>query len=75
MVTTPADVTSRIIRFPVSATKTLPDPSTATPDGPEKRELLPVPSAKPAYPLKPATVVTTPAGVTLRIVSVEVSAT
>ena len=48
VVTTPAGVTSRIRLLFASATKRLPEPSTATPPGPLNRAALPVPSVDPA---------------------------
>jgi hypothetical protein len=51
----------------------LPELSTVNPHGLEKRAVLPVPSAEPAFP--PASVVTCPSGVILRIVLLKESAT
>ena len=45
------------------------------PYGVLKRAAAPVPSVEPAWPAVPARVVTTPAGVILRIVSLPVSLT
>ena len=45
------------------------------PSGKLKRAAAPVPSVEPAAPAEPASVVTTPAGVILRIVSLLLSAT
>ena len=45
------------------------------PKGPSNREPVPVPSAKPYDKATPATVVTTPPGVTLRIVELASSET
>ena len=53
----------------------LPDPSTVSPAGKLKRALLPVPSVLPLVPANPASVVTPPPAVILRIVSLLVSAT
>ncbi len=53
----------------------MPALSTATPSGDENRAALPVPSTLPLSPATPASVVTTAAGVILRIVWFEVSAT
>ena len=66
VVTTPAGVTLRILLLPESATKTLPEPSMATPHGRKNDAAAPVASVLPCKP-DPASVVTTPAGVTLRI--------
>src|SRR3990172_8344326 len=49
VLTVPAEVTLRIVWFPVSVTNTL-SPTTATPAGPEKRAVPPVPSAPPPPP-------------------------
>ena len=57
-----------------SATMTLPLLSTATPEGYENEAPAPVPSAN-AYDPLPASVVTTPPGVTLRMRLLYVSAT
>ena len=65
-VTTPAGVILRI--RPLSLTYTLPDPSTVSPAGSVNRAAAPVPSVVPVRPALPASVVTTPAGVTLRTV-------
>src|SRR4030066_271092 len=46
VLTVPAEVTLRIVWFPVSVTNTL-SPTTATPAGPEKRGGAPVPAAPP----------------------------
>jgi hypothetical protein len=72
LVTTPACVTLRSATFelPLSAssTITLPWLSTATLNGARKRAMLPVPSCgSMAASLLPASVVTVPSGVTLRI--------
>src|SRR5439155_322489 len=67
-VTTPADVTSRIFLLSLSATKTFPALSTPTPQGRSNRAALPVPPPLPRFTASPASVVTTPAGVTFRIV-------
>ena len=64
VVTTPRGVTSRMRLFHVSATTMMPlEGSTTTPFGPLNLAAAPVPSAKVALPL-PASVVTTPRGVT-----------
>ncbi len=68
VVTCPAAVTFRIVSFSVSATKTLPPPSTARLSGRLKRAALPVPSPSPTRFAEPASVVTNPAGVIFRIV-------
>ena len=73
VVTTPAGVTLRIVLLPVSATYTLPELSTARPPGWLKPAALPVPSVDPNVP--PASVVTTPAGVILRMLWLSESAT
>src|ERR1019366_3318022 len=64
-----------MVLLPLSATNTLPALSTATPQGYLNRAALPVPSALPEVPARPASVVTTPAGVTFRIVQLTSSAT
>ena len=78
VVTTPAGVILRILLFIVSATKTVPYWSTAMPWGLLKLAAVPVPSwpipAPPPMP-PPASVVTTPLGVILRILLFIVSAT
>src|SRR5205085_217234 len=75
VVTSPLGVTLRIRWLPQSATYSVPAPSTARPQGDEKRALPPVPSALPGAPGLPARVVTSPAGVILRIVWLSRSAT
>src|SRR6476661_2867302 len=75
VLTTRAGVILRIVLLLVSATKMLPTLSMATAAGPLKRAALPVPLALPVLPAKPAKVVTTPAGVILRMVLFAVSAT
>ena len=50
VVTAPAAVILRIVLLPVSATYTLPAPSTATPNGRWKVAAVPVPSALPPDP-------------------------
>ena len=65
-VTTPAGVTFRIALLLPSATYTLPALSTVTAVRPLNLAAVPVPSALPEVPFRPASVVTTPAGVTLR---------
>ena len=69
VVTPPAGVTRRIAALPVSATTTFPEPSTATPAGWLNSAFMPVPSLLPLIPAEPARVVTAPAGVILRMVS------
>ena len=59
----------------MSATKTLPTPSTAAPWGPMKLASAPVPSAFPGEPVLPASVVTTPAAVIFRMEPFPKSAT
>src|SRR6185437_2738680 len=66
VVTKPAGVILRIALLNSSPTYTLPAGSTATPSGLSNDAALPVPSALPSAP-DPASVVTTPAGVILRI--------
>ncbi len=66
VVTTPPGETLRIAEFNVSATSTFPPASTATPQGRSKVAPVPTPLVNPRTPL-PACVVTTPPGVTLRI--------
>src|SRR5215831_16058982 len=75
VVTTPAGVILRIVLFPGSATYKFPAVSVATPAGPENAAAAPLPSALPKTPAVPASVVTTPAGVILRIVWFPESAT
>ena len=75
VVTTAAVVILRIVLFDESATYTLPTLSTATPYGASKLAAAPVPSALPTTPSVPASVVTTPAGVTWRMASLSLSAT
>src|SRR3990172_5726579 len=60
VVTVPAAVTLRIVWFPVSVTNTL-SPTTATPAGPEKRAVPPVPSPPPVRGGLPARGGATPA--------------
>ena len=75
VVTTPAGVILRMVELFVSATYTAPAASTATPNGLLKRAPAPVPSALPLLAAVPASVLTTPAGVILRMVELFVSAT
>src|SRR6266568_4468174 len=75
VVTFAAGVILRMVLLLVSATKMLPTLSMATATGLLKRAALPVPLALPGLPAKPAKVVTTPAGVILRMVLLTVSAT
>ena len=85
VVTTPRGVTSRMRKLPYSATTITPvEGITATPDGHLKVAAVPVPSAKPpiqfpdwSTPLLelPASVVTTPRGVTSRTRQLDWSAT
>ena len=75
VVTTPPAVIFRIVWLLVSATYSVPVPSTAIPCGPPNRAALPVPSFDPNAPAWPASVVTTPAGVICRIVLLLESAT
>src|SRR5207248_6389477 len=75
VLTTRAGVILRMVLLLVSATKILPILSMATATGNLKRAVLPVPLALPGLPAKPAKVVTTPAGVILRMVLLTVSAT
>ena len=56
VVTTPALVTFRIVWLSVSATKTLPAVSTATPLGVSNLAAEPVPSVEPEEPAVPANV-------------------
>src|SRR5262249_35377638 len=64
----PVGVSSRSVELPVSATKTLPDPSTATPRGELKRAEAPRPSLLPELPRGPARVLTLCRGVIFRMV-------
>src|SRR5205809_7791352 len=75
VLTTRPGVILRMVLLLVSATKMLPTLSMATAAGPLKRAALPVPLTLPVLPAKPAKVVTTPAGVILRMVLLTVSAT
>src|SRR6267142_991245 len=75
VLTTPAGVILRMVLLYVSDTYTLPALSVATPDGNLKLAAVPVPSALPATPADPASVLTAPAGVITRIVWLYVSAT
>src|SRR5678815_2822562 len=68
VVTTAAGVILRIALLPASATKRLPDTSSATPVGLLKRAAEPVPLAEPAIGASPATVVTAAPDVIFRIV-------
>ena len=71
----PAGVILRTEGLSASATWTLPAASTATPSGGSNRAALPVPSARPGIADYLTNVVTTPAGVILRIELLPVSAT
>ena len=62
MVTTPAGVIFRMVSLLMSATKTLPLSSAATPQGLRNRALVPMPSLLPGWPASPAKVLTTPFG-------------
>ena len=64
--TTPLGVTFLILWLKVSATKTFPELSTASPFGAEKLTDVPVPSVLPEDP-PPAKVVTTPPELTFLI--------
>ena len=75
VVTTPAGVTFRIVWLSVSATYTLPALSTATPLGIAEPRGAARAIGTAGVPGLPARVVTTPAGVTFRIVWLSVSAT
>mmetsp|Transcript_45692 Transcript_45692/g.73680 ORF Transcript_45692/g.73680 Transcript_45692/m.73680 type:complete len:209 (+) Transcript_45692:852-1478(+) len=74
VVTAPAGETLRMVLLLKSATSNHPCLSIDTPKGCEKRAATPRPSAKPACPL-PATVVTIPVRVTLRMAWLLQSAT
>ena len=74
VVTFPVGVILRMRLLPVSATYTVPFPSTAAPEGERKLASVPFPSEKEALPL-PASVVTFPLGVILRMRLFPVSAT
>jgi hypothetical protein len=68
--------TIRMAEFPVSATKSFPEPGSTTRDcGFLNKASEPVPSRNPARPAWPTKVVTTPACVTSRMVEFPVSAT
>ena len=71
----PVGVIFRMVSLLMSATNTLPMPSTATLQGLRNRALLPTPSLLPGCPANPAKVLTTPFGVISRIVLLPVSAT
>src|SRR5947207_1614754 len=75
VLTAPAAVILRIVLLFLSATYTLPAASIATPYGLSNRASLPVPSLEPTWPAVPANVLTAPAAVILRIVSLSASAT
>ena len=66
VLTTPPGVTLQMRLLPESATMTFPPASTATPQGLAKEAAAPVPSANANKPL-PASVLTVPLGVTLRM--------
>src|SRR5260370_39517185 len=70
--TTPAAVILRIVSLPVSATYRLPAGSAAMPNGALNCAAAPLPSARPITPAVPASGVTTPAAVILRMVGVDV---
>ena len=74
VVTIPVGVILRILLLYWSTTNTLPEASTATPEGPLKLAAIPVASVEPCKPL-PAKVETTPAVVILRILLLPKSAT
>src|SRR5512142_1361652 len=74
VLTTPAAVIFRTEPFPASATYRFPAVSAAIPAGPLKDAAVPAPSAAPTEP-EPANVVTTPAGVILRILLLKLSTT
>src|ERR1019366_4090892 len=63
----PDGETSRKVWLPESATYRFPEASTPMPEGEAKSAPLFVPSVLPQIPPHPASVVTTPAGVTLRM--------
>jgi hypothetical protein len=66
----------RIVELPVSATKRLPAPSSATPRGWSNSAAAPVPSALPGVSGEPASVVTIPVAMAIfRIVLLPESAT
>src|SRR3954466_4133805 len=75
VVTTAPAVIFRIVLLPVSATYNVPVLSTVMADGPPNRAAAPVASVDPNCPAVPASVVTTPAGVTCRIVLLLLSVT
>ncbi len=75
VVTTPAEVILRIVALFRSVTNTLPEPSTAMPNGWLKSAAVPVASVEPKEVDEPARVDTTPAGVILRTVLLAESAT
>src|SRR5437899_8067520 len=75
VLTTPAGVILRIMSFHVSATYTLPALSVAMPSGWRKPAAAPTPFALPATSAAPASVLTAPWGLILRIVLLYVSAT
>jgi hypothetical protein len=74
VLTTPPGVTARTRWLFVSATNKVPPEPTATPEGEKKEAPVPVPSANAGDPL-PASVLTTPPGVTARTRLLNVSAT
>ena len=75
VVTTPSPVILRIVELLASVTYRLPAESTTIPVGFENSAALPVPSWVPRLLGEPATVVTTPAEVILRMVALPVSQT
>src|SRR4051812_4347658 len=75
VVTTPPGMILRIVLLLESATYSVPVVSTVIPEGLANRAALPVPSTWPELPATPASVLTTPAGVIVRIVLLLESAT
>jgi hypothetical protein len=78
VVTAPPGVIVRILLFPESETMTLPFAKNATPWGLKKPALLPTPLVDPdvmPFAPPPASVVTTPTGVTTRMAWLDLSAT
>src|SRR5262245_40069127 len=78
VVTTPPGLILRMVWLPESATHTVHDKSSWTHAGHSNRAVLPlppVPSVLPVLPACPASVVTTPAGLILRMVWLPMSAT
>ena len=68
VLTTPAGVILRIVQLPPSTTYSSPPLPTATPRGARNRAAPRTPSSLPNIPARPASVLTTPSGVVVRMV-------